>query len=80
MSIRETPSTSRCRPPRALEVQDAQGCAETPASGHAAFRHLTVENHDNQALSPDFGIAYPNRQCSASMTATPTSADIFWAP
>jgi hypothetical protein len=60
-----------------MEVPSGQGCVETPTNGHAAFRHLTVGGN-NGTITPDFGISYPDPQCSISMTQTPTAADILW--
>jgi hypothetical protein len=60
-----------------MEVPSGEGCVETPTNGHAAFRHLTITG-SNGAITPDFGISYPDPQCSISMTQTPTAADILW--
>jgi hypothetical protein len=60
-----------------MEVPSGEGCAETPTNGHAAFRNLTVSGN-NGTITPDFGISYPDPQCSISMTQTATAADILW--
>lgn len=60
-----------------MEVPSGEGCVETPTNGHAAFRHLTITD-SNGTITPDFGVSYPDPQCSISMTQTPTAADILW--
>lgn len=60
-----------------MEVPSGQGCVETPTNGHAAFRDLTVKGNSG-TITPDFGISYPDPQCSISMTQTSSAADILW--
>jgi len=62
-----------------MEIPRASGCVETPASGHAAFRDLTVTG-DNGKITPDFGTSTPDPQCNVSMTQSATAADILWKP
>jgi len=63
----------------AMEVPRAQGCVETPASGHAAFRNLTVKGNTG-TITPTFGVSYPNPQCSITMNQTSSASDIIWKP
>ncbi|MGH3411165.1 MAG: hypothetical protein ACRDRJ_52995 [Streptosporangiaceae bacterium] len=60
-----------------MEVPSGEGCVETPTNGHAAFRDLTVKGNTG-TITPDFGISYPDPQCSISMTQTSSAADILW--
>lgn len=62
-----------------MEVPRADGCVETPADGHAAFRDLTVVGNDG-TYSPDFGTSIPDPQCSVKITQEATKADINWTP
>lgn len=62
-----------------MEVPRAQGCVETPASGHAAFRNLTVKGNTG-TITPTFGVSYPNPQCSITMNQTSSASDIIWKP
>jgi hypothetical protein len=64
----------------AMEVQRSSGCVETPANGHAAFRNLIVEDGQGVLLTPSFGVAYPDPQCSISEKYSSTGADILWKP
>lgn len=63
-----------------MEVPRASGCVETPANGHGVFRQLEVIDGNGDALTPDFGTNTPDPQCSISINATSTSADILWKP
>ncbi|HEV3379729.1 MAG TPA: hypothetical protein VG142_01885 [Trebonia sp.] len=60
-----------------MEVPTADGCVETPANGHAAFRDLSVVGTSGD-ITPSFGTSIPDSQCSVSITAAPTGADILW--
>ena len=60
-----------------MEVPRADGCVETPASGHAAFRDLVLTG-ENGPIPPAFGTSIVNSQCSISMTQSATGADILW--
>jgi hypothetical protein len=62
-----------------MEVPRANGCIETPANGHAAFRHLTITGNTG-TITPDFGTSTPDPQCSISITQSATGADILWRP
>lgn len=62
-----------------MEVPSANGCVETPPSGHAAFRDLVVTGNTG-TLSPSFGTSIPDSQCSVSITQSSTGADILWKP
>jgi hypothetical protein len=62
-----------------MEVPTAQGCVETPTNGHAAFRDLAVVGNGGD-ITPSFGTSIPDSQCSVSITASPTGADILWKP
>jgi hypothetical protein len=62
-----------------MEVPSANGCVETPASGHAAFRDLVVTGNTG-TLAPAFGTSIPDSQCSVSITQSSTGADILWKP
>src|SRR5581483_6418097 len=59
-----------------MEVPHGKGCVEMPANGHAAFRQLLVETHAQGIVTPSFSTFTPNRQCSVSVTASPTGGDI----
>ena len=63
-----------------MEVPWASGCVETPASGHAAFRDLDIENINGGFPSPSFATSTPFPECSIRETAAPTGSDIYWAP
>ena len=63
-----------------MEVPWASGCIETPASGHAAFRDLFVQDINGNIASPSFGVSTPFPECSIRETAAPNGADIYWAP
>lgn len=63
-----------------LEVHSGHGCLSLPPSGHIAFRDISVENLNFQFPTPDFGTGTPDRQCSMTASATPTSTDFLWAP
>jgi hypothetical protein len=63
----------------ALEVPRASGCVEMPTNGHAAFRDLSVVGNNGE-ITPDFDTSIIDSQCSVSMTATSSSADILWKP
>jgi hypothetical protein len=60
-----------------MEVPTAQGCVETPPSGHAAFRDLVMTGNTG-TITPDFGTSTPDPQCSVSITQSSTGADILW--
>lgn len=60
-----------------MEVPRAQGCIETPASGHAAFRNLTVKGNTG-TITPTFGVSFPDPQCSITMNQTSSASDILW--
>jgi hypothetical protein len=62
-----------------MEVPSADGCVETPANGHAAFRDLVMAGNTG-TITPDFGVSIPDSQCSVSMTQSATGADILWKP
>jgi len=62
-----------------MEVPADNGCAETPANGHAAFRQLAVTGHSG-TITPDFGLSTPDPQCSVSIKASATGGDILWKP
>jgi hypothetical protein len=62
-----------------MEVPRADGCVETPTSGHAAFRNLTIAGNDG-TITPDFGTSTPDPQCSVSITQSASAADILWKP
>lgn len=62
-----------------LEVPRANGCIEMPSNGHAAFRDLSVVGNNGE-ITPNFGTTISDPQCSVSMTATSSSADILWKP
>jgi hypothetical protein len=63
-----------------LEVPKVNGCVETPASGHAAFRSIQVLESNDKIPTPKFGIAYPHKECGVTATASATGADIRWKP
>jgi hypothetical protein len=63
-----------------MEVPRDNGCAETPANGHAAFRQLSVKDQNGNTITPDFGTSTPDPQCGVSITASPTGGDILWRP
>jgi hypothetical protein len=63
-----------------MEVPRAHGCVETPASGHAAFRNMQVQEINGKVPAPKFGISYPNRKCGVTAKASATGADIRWKP
>jgi hypothetical protein len=63
-----------------MEVPTFNGCVETPANGHAAFRQLVVKGSNGATITPDFGTSTPDPQCSVSITASPTGGDILWKP
>jgi hypothetical protein len=62
-----------------MEVPRADGCVETPASGHAAFRDLVMTGNTG-TITPDFGTSVVDSQCSVSMTQSASGADILWKP
>ena len=62
-----------------MEIPTADGCDETPANGHMAFRDLVVTG-SNGPITPDFGTSIADPQCSVSMTQSATGADILWKP
>jgi hypothetical protein len=62
-----------------MEVPRANGCVETPASGHAAFRDLVLKGNTG-TITPSFGTTITDSQCSISMTQSATAADILWKP
>lgn len=63
-----------------MEVPTANGCVETPANGHAAFRDLAASDINSTTVTPQFGISTPDPQCSVSVRASATGADILWTP
>jgi hypothetical protein len=62
-----------------MEVPRATGCVQTPASGHEAFRNLSVSTHDG-IVSPSFTNQIPNSQCSVHVQSSSTATDILWSP
>lgn len=62
-----------------MEVPAANGCVETPSNGQAAFRDLEVQGHTG-TITPNFGISYPDRQCSIALTQSSTGGTITWKP
>jgi hypothetical protein len=63
-----------------MELPKVNGCVETPASGHAAFRKIQVVEINGKVPSPKFGISYPHKACGVTAKSTATSADIRWKP
>ncbi len=63
-----------------MEVPKANGCVETPASGHAAFRNIQVVEINSKVPAPEFGISYPNKECGVTARSSATGADIRWKP
>lgn len=62
-----------------VEVPSANGCVETPANGHAAFRDLVLVGNAG-TITPDFGTSTPDPQCSVSIRQASNGADILWTP
>ena len=62
-----------------MEVPRGSGCVGTPASGHIAFRNLTVHDTTGTVYPPLKGYVI-NSQCSVKATASGTNTDITWAP
>jgi hypothetical protein len=62
-----------------MEVPSADGCVETPANGHAAFRDLVLVGNAG-TITPDFGTSTPDPQCSVSIRQASNGADILWTP